>query len=47
MIKRLRTRVAELKSELVFVMDHKPLTAAAAFAGVGAVFGLVIGAVLA
>ena len=47
MMKRIRMRAADLKAEILFVMDHNPLTAAAAFAGVGAVLGVVIGAVLA
>ncbi len=44
MMKQLRQTILALKSDMMFVMDHRPLMAAGVCAAVGAVVGLVIGA---
>ncbi|MEQ8510750.1 MAG: hypothetical protein RIB43_17240 [Rhodospirillaceae bacterium] len=46
MTKDLCQTILALKSDLMFVMDHKPLMAAGVCAAVGAVVGVVIGAVV-
>lgn len=46
MMKDLYQRMTALKSDMMFVMDNRPLMAAGVCAAVGAVVGVVIGAVV-
>ena len=46
MMNDLRQKITALKSDMMFVMDNRPLMAAGVCAAVGAVLGLMIGAVV-